>query len=68
MVTPSARAIGEIANCTMWIAPVSDYDTSFSIIHTYHLAMDEFYAMNPSVKNDCSGLARGTNYCISTKA
>lgn len=28
--------------------------------------MGEFYAMNPSVKSDCSGFSIGTYYCVST--
>jgi hypothetical protein len=50
----------------MWIAPVSDYDTCYSIIYSYSLSRAESYAMNPTVKSDCSGLARGTNYYLST--
>jgi hypothetical protein len=64
--TPSLRANGEIANCTLWIAPISDYDTCYSIINSYGLSLAELYAMNPTVMSDCSGLARGTNYCLST--
>jgi hypothetical protein len=30
------------------------------------LSMDVFYQMNPSVKQDCSGISLGTYYCDST--
>ncbi|KAH7196947.1 uncharacterized protein B0J16DRAFT_327070 [Fusarium flagelliforme] len=32
------------------------------------LEMDDFYRMNPSVKSDCTGMAIGTYYCVSTNA
>ncbi|CAG8010468.1 unnamed protein product [Penicillium nalgiovense] len=64
--TPVPRANGEIANCTDWYASQSKYDTCYSVITGRHLLFDEFYAMNPSVKSDCSGLSIGTYYCIST--
>lgn len=31
----------------------------------FDLDIDLFYSMNPSIKNDCTGLALGTYYCIS---
>ncbi|KAJ5085779.1 hypothetical protein N7532_010550 [Penicillium argentinense] len=57
--TPSPRAHGEIANCTMWVAPLETYDTCYIILHTYGLSMDNLYAMNPTVRKDCSGLSIG---------
>ncbi|CAG8935539.1 unnamed protein product, partial [Penicillium salamii] len=64
--TPVPRANGEIANCTNWYASQSKYDTCYSVITGRHLSFAEFYAMNPSVKSDCSGLSIGTYYCVST--
>jgi spore germination protein YaaH len=66
--TPIPRASGEIANCTDWFAPKSKYHTCNSVLTGRHISFDEFYAMNPSVKSDCSGLSIGTHYCISTYA
>ncbi|KAL6229363.1 hypothetical protein BDW75DRAFT_249828 [Aspergillus navahoensis] len=66
IATPVPRAAGEIANCTQWFHVESVRDTCESILNTYWLAFEEFYAMNPSVKEDCSGLVLGTYYCVST--
>ncbi|KAL2683337.1 hypothetical protein Neosp_007807 [[Neocosmospora] mangrovei] len=64
---PSPRAAGEIENCTAWFAPESYLDCE-SLLLTTWLEFDDFYRMNPSVKSDCTGLAVGTYYCISTNA
>lgn len=32
----------------------------------YHLNLTTFYGWNPTVKEDCTGLAVGTYYCVST--
>ncbi|KAM0187806.1 hypothetical protein ACHAPI_010957 [Fusarium lateritium] len=63
--TPTPRAGGEAANCTMWFlmrraAKCND------VMATYGLEFGEFYQMNPSVKSDCTGLVLGTYYCRST--
>lgn len=63
--TPSPRAAGEVANCTEWYAPQS-YDTCAGILIVFELTVDVLYAMNPSVGADCTGMALGTYYCIST--
>ncbi|KAL6355273.1 hypothetical protein LRP88_10859 [Fusarium phalaenopsidis] len=62
---PSLRAAGEVENCTAWFAPES-YHSCESLLLTTWLEFDDFYRMNPSVKSDCTGLAVGTYYCIST--
>lgn len=36
-----------------------------SLLALYDLTLDKFYLMNPSVGLDCSGLEKGTNYCVS---
>ncbi|CAG7558819.1 unnamed protein product [Fusarium equiseti] len=65
IATPTPRAGGEIANCTMWFDHY--YEASCEdLMLTYDLYFDEFYEMNPSVKADCSGLVLGMNYCRST--
>ncbi|KAL3479631.1 hypothetical protein BJX99DRAFT_244778 [Aspergillus californicus] len=66
IATPVPRAAGEITNCTQWFQVQFDGDTCESILGTFWLVFEELYAMNPSVKEDCSGLVRGTYYCIST--
>ena len=62
---PSPRAAGETANCTSWYAPQS-FDTCSGILTNFYLTIAEFYAMNPSVGSDCTGMNLGTYYCIST--
>ncbi|KAL4733764.1 hypothetical protein BDV11DRAFT_175388 [Aspergillus similis] len=66
IATPAPRAAGEIANCTVWFQILSERDTCETILDNYWLAFEELYAMNPSIKDDCSGLVMGTYYCIST--
>ncbi|UKZ58866.1 uncharacterized protein TrAtP1_000188 [Trichoderma atroviride] len=62
---PGPHASGEISNCTAWFAPEA-YDTCKSILDIFEMSFANFYKMNPSVGPDCSGLAVGTNYCVST--
>jgi hypothetical protein len=62
---PSPRAAGEIVNCTEWYAPQS-YDTCGGILNVFGLTIAKFFAMNPGVKSDCTGMNLGTYYCIST--
>jgi hypothetical protein len=45
---------------------VGDGDDCGSILSNTAMDLAVFYQMNPSVKEDCSGLSLGTNYCIST--
>lgn len=63
---PAPRAAGEIENCTNWFRPASFHSCSAVLLNS-RLSFEQFYRMNPSVKNDCTGLTVGTYYCISTK-
>lgn len=63
--TPTPRAAGEIANCTMWFR-VRRAARCNDVMATNGLEFGEFYKMNPSVKSDCTGLVLGTYYCRST--
>ncbi|KAL6690470.1 hypothetical protein J3F84DRAFT_389421 [Trichoderma pleuroticola] len=65
-VPPSPRASGEPANCTNWYAPSAD-ESCLSVLDLNYLTIDQLYSMNPSVKRDCSGLAIGTYYCVTTE-
>jgi len=65
IATPTPRAGGEIANCTMWFDHYYEARCE-DLMLTCDLYFDEFYEMNPSVKADCSGLVLGMNYCRST--
>ncbi|KAL2759724.1 carbohydrate-binding module family 50 protein [Sodiomyces alcalophilus JCM 7366] len=61
----SPRAAGESENCTRWFRAAS-FHTCETVLMRTRLSIDEFYTMNPSVNSDCSGMALGTYYCIST--
>lgn len=63
--TPIPRGAGEIANCTNWYAPQS-YDTCEGILIVFDLTLDVLFTMNPTIGTDCTGMALGTYYCIST--
>ncbi|CAM1509828.1 Fc.00g001630.m01.CDS01 [Cosmosporella sp. VM-42] len=64
---PSPRAEAEIANCTWWHAP-QGRQTCKGMAIVWHFTVAEFFAMNPSVGEDCSKLVLGTYYCLSTYA
>ncbi|KAL2867795.1 LysM peptidoglycan-binding domain-containing protein [Aspergillus lucknowensis] len=64
--TPSPRANGEVANCTAWHRLKAEWATCQLFLDGVHLSIEQFYAMNPSVKDDCSGFVLGTYYCLST--
>ncbi|KAH8655300.1 hypothetical protein BX600DRAFT_525233 [Xylariales sp. PMI_506] len=63
--TPTPQAAGVVANCTAWYQ-VQSFSTCASILSVFYLDIAQFYAWNPSVGDDCTGLAVGTYYCIST--
>ncbi|KAL3421595.1 LysM domain-containing protein [Phlyctema vagabunda] len=59
---PAPRASGEVKDCAAWFQVTADY-TCDDMLGDTGMTIDEFYAMNPSVKNDCTGLNLGTYYC-----
>lgn len=63
--TPSPRAANESSDCTHWF-PAEEGDTCKAFLGSFGLKFDQFFAMNPSIKSDCTGLAQGTYYCIAT--
>ncbi|KAF5561912.1 hypothetical protein FNAPI_3459 [Fusarium napiforme] len=64
---PSPRAADEVQNCTSWFAAKPGWSCE-NLLLTKHLEIEDLYSMNPSVKSDCSGMAIGTYYCVSTNA
>ncbi|QGI60004.1 hypothetical protein CEK26_003983 [Fusarium fujikuroi] len=64
---PNPRAADEVQNCTSWFAAKTGWSCE-DLLLTKHLDIEDFYSMNPSVKGDCSGMAIGTYYCVSTNA
>lgn len=59
---PSPRASGEAADCTDWFTLVGAL-TCADILSNTGLTIAQLYAMNPSIKSDCTGMAIGTYYC-----
>ncbi|BAE54678.1 unnamed protein product [Aspergillus oryzae RIB40] len=62
---PVPRASGEISDCVWWTYTVQGLSCE-DLLSNLGLTIDVFYQMNPSVKEDCTGLAVGTYYCGST--
>ncbi|KAI8244851.1 LysM domain-containing protein [Colletotrichum sp. SAR 10_96] len=63
---PSPRAAGEIVDCTAWYAAESGISCAV-VLDLNSLTIAQFFAFNPSVKSDCSGMVIGTYYCTSTE-
>ncbi|KAB8073026.1 hypothetical protein BDV29DRAFT_158045 [Aspergillus leporis] len=62
---PILRAPGQIEGCISWFSVSGAIDCDIMLANI-QLSMDVFYQMNPSVKQDCSGISLGTYYCDST--
>ena len=62
---PSPRAAGEIEGCTAWWR-VQDYNSCKNPLALFGFQLATFYAMNPSIGPQCTGMAIGTYYCVST--
>ncbi|KAL2855389.1 hypothetical protein BJY01DRAFT_243354 [Aspergillus pseudoustus] len=61
---PSNAAPNSTEECKQWYETM-DGDTSESLLRSAGIALDAFYAWNPSVKSDCSNVWLNTSYCIS---
>ena len=59
---PAPRALGEVTDCAAWYQATTDY-TCDDILGDTGMTIAEFFAMNPTVKSDCTGLNVGTYYC-----
>ncbi|KAG5819382.1 hypothetical protein H9Q74_001138 [Fusarium xylarioides] len=55
-VPPSPLAAGTPANCTRY-HQVQSYNTCENILAQFYLDIEQFYAMNPTIGKDCTGLA-----------
>lgn len=64
---PTPRASGEISDCIWWAYAVDGLSCA-DLLRNLNLSIDVFYKMNPSVKEDCTGVETGTYYCGSTLA
>ncbi|PNP85446.1 hypothetical protein FNYG_01275 [Fusarium nygamai] len=61
---PTPLAAGIAKNCTKYFL-IESYNTCDDIMGQFYLDLRLFVSMNPSVKEDCTGLAVGTWYCVS---
>jgi hypothetical protein len=61
---PSNAATASTRLCKEWWS-VTTSDTCASILATKLIRLYEFYAWNPSVGEDCTGLWQETAYCVS---
>ncbi|EAW24579.1 uncharacterized protein NFIA_041570 [Aspergillus fischeri NRRL 181] len=64
---PGPTQTGVVANCQQWYVARTG-DTCYDIAATYGITLDQFYAWNPAVGSDCSGLRASYAYCVMTPA
>ncbi|KAL2788492.1 hypothetical protein BJX66DRAFT_327064 [Aspergillus keveii] len=61
---PENAAPESTEDCYDWYS-TEEGDTCDSMLQCGNIALDAFYAWNPSVKYDCSNLTLNTSYCVS---
>ncbi|RDW93890.1 LysM peptidoglycan-binding domain-containing protein [Aspergillus mulundensis] len=61
---PVTAAPNSTYDCYYWYT-TEEGDTCDSVLEMADIALEAFYAWNPSVKSDCSNLWLDTSYCIS---
>lgn len=61
--TPAAVQTGIVSDCIQFYEAVSG-DTCAGIASTYGISLSDFYAWNPAVGTDCSGLWAEEYYCL----
>ncbi|KAJ8128779.1 hypothetical protein O1611_g4853 [Lasiodiplodia mahajangana] len=61
--TPTPTQTGMVGNCNAFYKVVKD-DSCFNIAADHGITLDTFYAWNPAVRNDCSGLQADVYVCI----
>ncbi|KAL6867810.1 carbohydrate-binding module family 50 protein [Trichoderma novae-zelandiae] len=65
IATPTPVQTGMVANCNKFYF-VASGDGCFDIAAANNIALADFYAWNPAVKNDCTGLFPGYYVCVGT--
>lgn len=60
---PYPRASGEAQDCSVWTHIEENWGCA-EILDLYRLTIQEFYDMNPTVGQDCTGLSLGSYYCV----
>ncbi|KAK4140676.1 uncharacterized protein C8A04DRAFT_14700 [Dichotomopilus funicola] len=63
VVTPTPTQTGIVDDCRSFYLVVAD-DTCYDIAQQHGILLDSFYAWNPAVKTDCSGLQAKVYVCI----
>lgn len=63
LTTPTPTQSGMIDKCT-WFCFVKIGDGCWDIANDNNIALDDFYAWNPAVKTDCSGLQAKVYVCV----
>lgn len=63
VVTPTPTQTGMVDDCRSFYLVVAD-DTCYDIAQQHGISLDSFYAWNPAVKTDCSGLQANVYVCI----
>ncbi|KAK3679998.1 hypothetical protein LTR78_000375 [Recurvomyces mirabilis] len=62
-VAMGPTASGEVEGCEVYHTVV-DGDSCYGIETTYDITVSQFYAWNPSVGSDCTGMWLGYAYCV----
>lgn len=63
VTTPSPVQTGMVSNCNEFYYVVSG-DGCWAIANDHGIALDDFYAWNPAVGSDCSGLEAEVYVCV----
>jgi len=60
---PTPTQQGIISSCTSFYL-ARQGDTCYSLVQRLGITLEDFYAWNPAVHTDCSGLVAGFYYCV----
>jgi hypothetical protein len=63
VATPTPTQSGMASRCTVFYEAQPN-DGCYDIAQEYGITLDDFYAWNPAVGNDCSGLWPDYYYCV----
>lgn len=63
VITPSPVQTGMASGCTVFYEAQSG-DGCYDIAAEYDISLDDFYAWNPAVGDDCLGLWPDYYYCV----
>lgn len=66
VVTPSPIQTGMTKSCDKFYKVVKD-DGCYDIAQDNKIALEDFYACNPAVKDDCTGMQANVYVCVGIK-